>query len=189
MRFEVEQKFPIADAADVQRRLEALGAEFEPPIEQVDLYQKHPARDFSMTDEALRFRRVGDQRFITYKGPKVDPTTKTRREIELPLGDTATADAWQEVFSLLGFKPVAEVRKTRRNAKLTWQAAEIQASLDEVPPLGSFLELEIDVEEAEVQAARERLAALARKLELGPGERRSYLELLLGKTHPPSAVG
>jgi adenylate cyclase class 2 len=189
VRFEVEQKFPIADLADVQRRLETLGAKFEPPIEQVDCYLKHPARDFAMTDEALRIRRVGDERFITYKGPKVDPTTKTRREIELSLGNTATADAWQEIFNLLGFKPVGEVHKTRRNTTIQWQGSEIKVSLDEVPPLGEFVELEIDAEAADVQNARECLAALARELELGTGERRSYLELLLGKTHPPSAVG
>ncbi len=189
MRFEVEQKFPLADAAAIERRLEALGAKFGEPVEQIDRYLKHPARDFGMTDEALRIRRTPGGRFITYKGPKVDPTTKTRREIELPLGEGPQADRWEELFDLLGFKPVAEVRKHRRAAKLDWQGTEIDVALDEVPPLGSFLELEIAAEESEVQAARDRIAALARELELGSGERRSYLELLIGKQHPPSAVG
>ena len=62
-----------------------LGATIEPPVVQVDQYFAHPARDFAQTDEALRLRRVGKQNFITYKGSKIDATTKTRREIELPL--------------------------------------------------------------------------------------------------------
>ena len=44
-----------------------------------------PCRDFAQTDEALRIRTVGDTSFVTYKGPKLDATTKTRRELELPL--------------------------------------------------------------------------------------------------------
>ena len=62
-------------------------------------------------------------------------------------------------------------------------------ALDKVEPLGSFVELEIDADEAEVNTAKKCLASLAAELGLGPGERRSYLELLLGKTRPPSAVG
>jgi adenylate cyclase class 2 len=190
MRFEVEQKFPVADLAEIERRLAELGVPIGPPVEQVDLYFAHPVRDFAQTDEALRIRRVGDETFITYKGAKIDPTTKTRREIELPLaGGAAAMRPWRELLEALGFRPVAEVAKRRRTAKLNWEGRQVEVALDEVAPLGSFVELEIDADEADVQAAKKCLASLAAKLGLGLGERRSYLELLLGKTHPPSAVG
>jgi adenylate cyclase class 2 len=190
MRFEVEQKFPVDDLSQLEQRLLELGATIEPPVVQVDLYYAHPARDFAQTDEALRIRRVAQQNFITYKGSKIDAVTKTRREIELPLamGERAVAQ-WGELLEALGFKPVAEVRKTRWSGHLEWQGQPVQAALDKVEPLGSFIELEIDADEAEVSRARECLASIADELGLGPGERRSYLELLLGKTRPPSAVG
>ncbi|HEV2968707.1 MAG TPA: class IV adenylate cyclase [Pirellulales bacterium] len=190
MRFEVEQKFPISDLAEIERHLTELGATIEAPVEQADLYYAHPVRDFAQTDEALRIRRVGEQNFITYKGSKIDPTTKTRREIELPLASGAEGAAtWAELLEALGFRPVIEVRKRRRSATFNWQGQRVEAALDEVEPLGSFVELEIDADEAEVQHAKACLASLAEELKLGKGERRSYLELLLGKTKPPSAVG
>ena len=52
------------------------------PAEQVDTYFSHPARDFAATDEALRIRSIDQENFVTYKGPKLDATTKTRREID-----------------------------------------------------------------------------------------------------------
>ena len=89
MSIEVEQKFAVDDHREIQRRLEQLGAHEAGGVEQVDRYFNHPARDFAQTDEALRLRRVGEANFVTYKGPKLDAATKTRREIELPLGDGA----------------------------------------------------------------------------------------------------
>jgi adenylate cyclase class 2 len=190
MQFEVEQKFPVADLAEVERRLVELGASVGPPVEQVDLYFAHPVRDFALTDEALRIRRVADESFITYKGSKIDAATKTRREIELPLsGGAAALGPWRELLEALGFRPVAEVVKRRRTGRLEWEGRQVEVALDEVEPIGQFVELEIGADEAEVQPARNCLASLSARLGLGPGERRSYLELLVGKTHPPSAVG
>ncbi len=189
MRFEVEQKFPIADAADAERRLADLGAAIGPAVEQSDMYYAHPVRDFARTDEALRIRRVGPESYITYKGSKIDPATKTRREIELPLAGGDASHRWGELLEAIGFRPVAEVRKHRRSGKLNWQGHHVEIALDHVEPLGHFVELEITAEEAQVEAARQALASLTAQLDLGPGERRSYLELLLGKTRPPSAVG
>ena len=85
-----------------------------PAIGQSDRYFAHPSRDFARTDEALRIRTVGASSFVTYKGPKIDVTTKTRRELELPL-DPGDADGSQfaELLTALGFTPVAVVRKQR----------------------------------------------------------------------------
>ncbi len=85
MPYEVEMKFPAADLAELESRLAGLGATIAAPQSEVDVYFAHPARDFAKTDEALRIRRKGSLNFITYKGPKIDAATKTRREIELPL--------------------------------------------------------------------------------------------------------
>jgi adenylate cyclase, class 2 len=179
--YEVELKFPAADLAAVTEKLVELGAAISAAHEEADLYFAHPAKDFARTDEALRLRRKGDKYFITYKGPKIDSTTKTRREIELhlPVADD-TMDAWTGLLEALGFSRVAEVRKSRRKAFVQWQGQRIEVSLDKVPPLGTFVELELLADEQGVEAAKACIRSLASELGLSGSERRSYLELLLG---------
>jgi adenylate cyclase class 2 len=180
MKYEVEQKFPVTDMQALQQRLTALGAAIGEPQTEVDFYFAHPARDFAKTDEALRIRRIGPKNFITYKGPKIDATTKTRREIDLPLPDgEESARKWSSLVEALGFEPVGEVLKWRRKAKIHWQIREIECSLDEVQGLGSFCELELLADEAGLDAAKTCIASLAAELGLKQSERRSYLEMLL----------
>jgi adenylate cyclase, class 2 len=182
MRYEVEQKFPVTDLADLEKRLRDLGATISPPQTEADLYFAHPARDFRQTDEALRIRRKGEKNYVTYKGPKIDATTKTRREIDLPVPPGAEAAShWQALFEALGFQPVAEVRKSRRKAKIDWQGREVEGSLDEVEGVGSYFELELIAEEPDLESAKSCLASLAKNLGLAKSERRSYLELLQKK--------
>jgi adenylate cyclase class 2 len=181
MSYEVEQKFPVADLSAVADRIAALGAALLPPQEEVDLYFAHPAVDFVKTDEALRLRRKGEANFLTYKGPKIDATTKTRREIDLGLEPgKAAIDSWAALLAALGFTPVAEVRKTRRKAIIPWQGRQVEASLDTVDRLGTFVELELIAEADGIEPAKTCLASLAQSLGLSASERRSYLELLLG---------
>lgn len=180
MTFEVECKYRVAQPESLLRRLDALGATVGEVELQVDRYYAHPARDFAKTDEALRIRRVGEANYVTYKGPKVDQTTKTRREIELPLPNGNAGDvAFASLLEALSFRPVAEVRKQRRHATIPWQARQVTAALDEVAGLGTFVELELTADEADLDAARECITTLAGELQLTEGERCSYLELLL----------
>ncbi len=182
MKYEVEQKHPIPGFQAVEAGLAVLGATVGPAIEELDLYFAHPVRDFASTDEALRIRRKGGKTLITYKGPKIDQTTKTRQEIELPLGEGPdTPQQWRELLEVLGFKAVAEVRKQRRKVDLAWQGAAVVLTLDDVHQVGTFVELEIESDENGVERAKSQLAALADHLGLEGSERRSYLELLLGK--------
>jgi adenylate cyclase class 2 len=148
--------------------------------EEVDAYFGHPARDFAKTDEALRIRRIGPDAWITYKGPKIDSTTKTRCEIELPLmTDDSTSERWADLLIALGFQPVAEVRKHRRKAIVHWQGRRVEISLDEVHGVGDYVELELIADEDDLEPARACIQSLAQELDLSGSERRSYLELLL----------
>lgn len=187
MSFEVEQKFRVVDLTAVADRLRALGALPGPPQVQVDRYFAHPARDFARTDEALRLRQAGERCCITYKGPKLDVVTKTRREIELPLPPGAgQVAAWSGLLEALGFTPVLEVRKHRRSCHVVWDGAAVEVVLDQVDDVGDFVELELAADEDGLDAARTRIQALAAALGLTASERRSYLELLLeAKGLPP----
>lgn len=182
--YEVEMKFPVADAAAVERKLVGLAARFHDPIEQVDLYFAHPSRDFARTDEALRLRRVGDAVAITWKGPRIDTATKTRREIELPVTPVAAAGggtiaAWTELLEALGFRPVMEVAKRRRPARVPWQGCDVDVAVDSIVGLGDFVEVEVQARQGELPQARAVVASLAEALGCSGQERRSYLELLL----------
>jgi adenylate cyclase, class 2 len=180
MQYEVEQKFPVADMRALQEGLTAIGVAFGEAEVEIDLYFAHPARDFSKTDEALRIRRTGAKNFITYKGPKIDSMTKTRREIDLPLSDgEESAKTWSGLLEALGFEPVGEVFKRRRKAKIAWQGREIECCLDAVQGLGEFCELEILTDDDGLEAAKASIGSLAAKLGLKQSERRSYLELLI----------
>jgi adenylate cyclase class 2 len=185
--YEVELKFPVTELPALEQRLKLCGAQWHDPIDQVDRYFNHPCRDFASTDEALRLRLNGDAVVITWKGPRIDAGTKTRREIELPLsgrppqGDPAelTIDRWTEILEALGFRPVATVAKRRRPASVHWEGVLVDVALDRVAGLGDYLELEVQATETDVPQARTCLESLAHELGCGTAERRSYLELLL----------
>ena len=189
--YEVELKFPVPDTRAIEQRLATLAARWHEPVDQIDRYFNHPGRDFARTDEALRLRRNGDEVVITWKGPRIDTATKTRREIELPLAvelppPAATAQPaevaiarWTDLLEALGFRSVATVAKRRRHASVAWQGREVDVALDSVAGLGEFLELELQASEEEIAQARACLESLARELGCGNPERRSYLELLL----------
>lgn len=185
---EVELKFPVKDLRPVIARVESLGGVFSDPIYQADTYYAHPCRDFAATDEALRLRQDDHQTYLTYKGPKLDPLSKTRYEVDMPLGDRAQARAaLAEILDRLGFRPVATVVKRRRYAQVDWEGRNAVVSCDEVENLGSFVELEIVCPLPERTEVQDQLWKLADALALRayPSERRSYLELLLtAKSRP-----
>ncbi len=180
MLYEVELKFPVPDLLAFSRKLADQSVAIFPAKEEIDLYFAHPARDFAQTDEALRLRRKGDANYITYKGPKIDATTKTRREIELSLAPGPESLAsWTALLVAVGFRPVAEVRKSRRKATIPWQGHRVEACLDNVDGVGTFVEFELVADESELDAARACIQSLAQSFGLTQGERRSYLEILL----------
>jgi adenylate cyclase class 2 len=182
MAIEVEQKFPVADVETIKRKLTALGATPGATDSQVDCYYAHPVRDFALSDEALRLRRVGPRNFVTYKGPKLDAHTKTRQEIELelPRGEEAAENA-ARLLEMLGFRLVADVGKRRTHHGLAWQGRQVEILLDHVEGLGDFVELEIMADDGNVDDARSAIGSLAAELGLRNSERRSYLELRLGR--------
>jgi adenylate cyclase class 2 len=178
MQLEIEQKFRLDDPTAVAERLVRLGVVLQPPETQIDMYFVHPARDFRQTDEAFRLRQIGDENLLTYKGPKLDATTKTRHELEVPLLGGAIRAQYIELLAALGFHQAGEVRKTRRGAEIVRDGHTLHIAWDEVVGLGTYLELEIVADESKLASAKAALFALAAELNLITSERRSYLELI-----------
>ena len=156
------------------------GSQFATPILQVDRYFNHPQRDFAGTDEALRIRTVGASNCVTYKGPKIDSQTKTRRELELPIeADEVGAEQFAELLVVLGFREVASVTKRRSLAQIGWCDFVFEVALDDVEGLARFIEIETEADEEELDGAKESMLSLAKYLGLQDSEQRGYLDMLL----------
>ena len=177
--FEVEQKYRVENTEALLRRFAVIGVTLGTPLEQVDTYYRHPARDYRQTDEALRIRKTEAGSAITYKGTRLDRTTKTRRELELPLPETCGGGEFAQLLEALGFSVAAQVRKRRRHGQLVSEGFPLHIVLDEVEQLGRFTELEIVTSEDQLASAKRAIGQMAERLELVNPERRSYLELLL----------
>ena len=177
---EVEIKYCLPSDNTFERQLLSFEATFVVERQECDQYFNAPDRDFRQTDEALRIRQVLDNVTLTYKGPKRDPLTKTRTEIEVDLaGAGLAAESMAQILTSLGYRPTGVVRKTRRVFQLRLPEFLAEICLDSVAELGPYVELEIVVAEIHVDAARTALLGLAQKLGLAEPERRSYLELVL----------
>ena len=189
MLYEVELKFPLADPEEMQSRLRSLGATAGSLVEQVDRYFNHPVRDFRETNEAFRIRSAGETNCLTYKGPVLDRATKMRHEIEIPIADGADVSSqMSQMLTLIGFRSVKEVRKRRTPWSIVWEGQEYELAVDVVPSIGTYLEIELVVDEAGRTAARDAILKLAAFLKLPEPERRSYLELVLGVTDPANVL-
>jgi adenylate cyclase class 2 len=185
MDYEVEIKFPVDDAAAIVARVERLGATRQETVHQRDGYFAHPARDFARTDEALRLRSIGDLNCITYKGPRLDETTKTRRELEVPFANGPDAAArMADLLRSLGFREVRTVAKRRQVFSLVWRHRAFSLDFDSVEGLGEFLEIETLAAQNDWTEARDAALELAAELGLSRSERRSYLQLLIDLDSP-----
>ncbi|GIW86963.1 MAG: adenylyl cyclase [Isosphaeraceae bacterium] len=177
--FEIEMKFMLTDPEAFRRRLAALGYQLLRSDDQADLYFRHPTRDFAQSREAFRLRRHGLENRLTYKGPKHGGPTKTREELEV--GFEAGPEAGERLQTLLerlGFEPVAEVRKHRQT--YGQEGSGLTVVIDEVDGLGTFAEVEAVAGGAdELARSQEAVLDLARRLDLGEPEPRSYLRMWL----------
>ena len=178
--FEVEQKYRVDQPHQLIEHLHDA-AESSDTIEQhQDTYLNHPSRDFGETGEALRIRRVDGVAMVTYKGPKLPGPIKARQELEWRLdpGD-ATGSRWQELLTILDFRLVGIVTKSRIPFRMP---GGIMVVVDEVETLGSFAEIELVIEDpSDVQSARQKIQSVADELKLRPEnvESRSYLTQIL----------
>ncbi|MHA1769166.1 MAG: class IV adenylate cyclase [Candidatus Thorarchaeota archaeon] len=187
--YEVEIKIPHSDSESIEAAILARAGTRMNSETQTDIYFDHPCRSFKDSDEAIRIRSrssIIDEPpeeshplvELTYKGPKIDSTTKTREEYSVGLSDADTAT---KILESLGFKRVATIVKRR----VFYRIDDVILSLDDVAGVGTFLELEmIATGDEQMNAKRASLIQLVRDLGLDPADSvtESYLELYLKGT-------
>jgi len=175
---EFELKARIEALGPVREALMARGARHDEDREEHDVYYNHPARDFAVTDEALRVRYAAGTAVMTYKGAKLAGTRlKAREELNLAVEDGHVLEA---VLDRLGFRRTAIVRKRRE----LWSLEGASIALDEVESLGTFAEVEI-IGELGDETVEERVHTIARSLGItGEPITASYLELVLDAGSP-----
>ena len=190
--FEVENKFRVNDVAELKRRLRQHFGDvgFSEPVTESDWFFQHPCRDFVQTDECLRLRNRqfsdgSSEHSLTYKGPKIDTVTKTRREIEIPITEP---EHWESFLTALGFYKLASVQKFRCRIGLTVDHRHVEITLDTLPALPEscrlFLEVEVLADAEEIEACRSLVFDIANQLGLGEPIRDSYLKLVQMHTEP-----
>ena len=182
---EIELKFPILPPEtldSVRNRFVASGATAHLVSLQSDEYLNDPLRDFAKQDKALRIRSHDGRYFMTYKGPCLDEVAKIRHEIEMPLESAACADQLKQAFIGIGFVSVATVSKRREKMTIKWQNQVVEICLDEVDEVGSFVEVELVVEDdGDIESAKQTLLSLAEEVGLSGPIKTSYLGLLLDR--------
>ncbi len=95
---------------DTLQMIKALGAVPIGTEHHRDIYFNSPVRDFRVSDEALRIRVKEEGARLTYKGPKLDRETKSRKELTVKIDDS---EAMMQILLSLGFVISGEVTKSR----------------------------------------------------------------------------
>lgn len=177
---EVEVKMPIFRRPPIEQGLRRLGFMPGALIKESDTYFTSSFHDFMETDEALRIREsenystASASAFLTYKGPKLDTVSSARKELDTEVADGETC---RDILLALGYRELSPVRKLRQY----YHRDNITACVDQVEELGSFLELEMIVEnEAERPEALKKIEAILHDLDCRMEEttRYSYLYML-----------
>lgn len=183
---EVEVKLKVNSLEEIAQLLTEKGCRRESFVRETDWYFTGEQRDFWQRDEALRVRKIVDLEsglataVLTFKGPKLDAVSMTRRELETKVEDAVVA---KQILESIGFRAVVPVEKERQ-VYTYLEKNGVSICLDHVKDLGDFMEVEILVEsEAERESALCEIAAILDELGYAMRDttRRSYLSQLLEK--------
>ena len=190
---EVEIKIGISDPHKMREQFVNIGGKYVKSLNHEDTYFNMPKglRDFRKSDEALRVRKsteshidrkeppIDPKYYITYKGKKLDTTTKTRQEMETEIED---GEIMRELLKSLGFREVFTVKKARQLFDFTHKGNKIEALIDYLPRLDRhFIEVEyLTDKEEKIPEAREFLFDFLAQLNIKEEESitKSYLELI-----------
>jgi len=193
---EVEIKVRILDPETISIKFKNHGGVYKLSLDHEDIYFNMPEglRDFKETDEALRLRKSIEfnkfdeaiekkiNYYLTYKGKKIDKSTKTREEIDVKIEDIEKV---RKLLRLLGFQEIFTVKKERELYEFKFKTYHIEALIDYIPILKQhFIEVECLLESPEnLESSRDVLFEFLNLFGIKKEEsiRKSYLELIADK--------
>ena len=195
---EVEIKVRIENPDLMRKKFKENHGSYKFSLIHEDTYYNMPKelRDFKQTDEALRIRKSlkydknktekeqESNYFLTYKGKKMDTSTKTREEIDLKIEDL---EKMKRILNVLGFQEILTVKKERELHEFEFKNHSIEALIDYLPILKQyFIEVEYLTEFSDkIDESKEILFDFLSVLGIRKEESitKSYLELIIEKIH------
>jgi adenylate cyclase class 2 len=147
MPIEIEIKIKVDDHGPLRSRLSDLGATRVSHVIEINTFFDTAYRSLQKDDRGLRLRtntNLADRsstHILTYKGPRAGGPIKKREEIEVAVGDPAHAS---KLFESLGYRITVSFEKRRE----TWRFNDCTIELDELPLLGTYVEIEGPTEAA-----------------------------------------
>src|SRR5262249_39580617 len=140
MSTETEAKMKVPDLAAVRKKLESLGAVRKAKELEKNTFFDATDRRLQRADRGLRIREAVDENCkssfdVTMKGPLQKGQFKTREELEFTASDAEPA---RKIFEHLGYAPSLSFQKRRES----WMFNDCEVELDELPYLGTYVEIE-----------------------------------------------
>ena len=132
---EIEIKFRIGNARDLNRRLQKSGFRLiTPRTHEINTLYDLPNKSLRRRGELLRLRKYGSEWVLTHKAKGKVGRHKTRVETETKLENGAKMDA---ILRALGFAPTFRYEKFRAE----WSDGKGHVVVDQTP-IGEFGEIE-----------------------------------------------
>lgn len=172
MAVEIEAKMKVSDLAVIKDRLMSAGAQLIGEFLERNTFFDTEDRSLLAADEGLRLRLNHDLNsgnkvcIMTFKGPRQHGQLKSREETETTVGSYTDACS---LIERMGFTRILSFEKRRDS----WSLGGCEVELDNLPRLGSFVEIEGPRDEA-VLKVREILQLTDRPL-----IRASYVAMLM----------
>jgi len=160
--FEIEQKYRCKNLSLFRVKLRHLKARFVKKGSELNEFWDL-ADKLAKQKTVLRLRRHGKTSELTLKGPRLKSRYTKRIELETPVEYEPT----RAILQALGFKLTRKYAKKRE----VYYLGKVMVTLDTLPQLGSFVELEGSVPD---------IARAAKRLGLTDKDReeKSYLQML-----------
>lgn len=155
---EIEVKFRVADASDLERKLTAARfRQITPRTFEKNVLFDTPERRLRAQQSILRIRQYGERWVVTHKclPQNNDPLARHKHRIETET-EVADGDAMSVIFSQLGYTPAFTYEKWR-----TEYADAVGHCVIDETPIGLFAELE---------GPPDWIDSTSRRLGLDPGE-------------------
>lgn len=155
---EIEVKFRVADASELERKLAAAGfRRITPRTFEKNVLFDTPQRRLRAQQSILRIRQYGERWVVTHKclPQNNDPLARHKHRIETET-EVADGNAMSVIFSQLGYTPAFTYEKWR-----TEYADAVGHCVIDETPIGLFAELE---------GPPDWIDSTSRRLELDPGE-------------------